>query len=151
MYPRLIRTQRIRPWFLYTPPVAICDGFHVELSGDEYFGQLRLLVKIEQYLESRRDRSRNKVAVGEPAAGSFMMLITPCRQHLDDKTTIRRRLPDFSLSGSAFAMIDPRHGGKDHRAFSRLEKSSFLLARAVTLRRFPHSTTKRSGIPRSGR
>ena len=76
MYPRLIRTQRIRPWFLYTPPVAICDGFHVELSGDEYFGQLRLLVKIEQYLESRRDRSRNKVAVGEPAAGSFMMLIT---------------------------------------------------------------------------
>lgn len=73
MYPRLIRTQRIRPWFLYTPPVAICDGFHVELSGDEPFGQLKWLVKIEQYLESRRDRSRNKVAVGEPAAGSFMM------------------------------------------------------------------------------
>ena len=26
LYPRLIRTQRIRPWFLYTPPVVACDG-----------------------------------------------------------------------------------------------------------------------------
>lgn len=113
MYPRLIRTQRIRPWFLYTPPVAICDGFHVELSGGEYFGQLRFFAKIEQYLESRRDRSRNKVAVGEPAAGSFMMLIfTPFEaQHSCLCYSIRRRLQ--ASASSAFAMTDPCYGIKD--------------------------------------
>lgn len=35
----LIRMLRIRPWFLYTPPVAICDGFHVEHFGGSSSGQ----------------------------------------------------------------------------------------------------------------
>lgn len=61
------------PWFLYTPPVAICDGFYVELSGGEDWGN-PFPAEIEQYLESRRDRSRNKVAVDESAAGSFTIL-----------------------------------------------------------------------------
>lgn len=32
------------------------------------------VVKIERYSQSRRGKSRNKVAVGEPAAGSFLEL-----------------------------------------------------------------------------
>lgn len=110
MYPRLIRTQRIRPWFLYTPPVAICDGFHVELSGDENFGQLRYLVKIKQYLESRRDRSRNKVAVGEPAAGSFMMLSILSPQVITTWNNPHIRCRFCLFQSSAFVMINPRFG-----------------------------------------
>lgn len=38
-------------------------------------GATRLRIEFGQYLQSRRGKSRNKVAVGEPAAGSFLGMI----------------------------------------------------------------------------
>jgi hypothetical protein len=52
---------------LYTPPVVVSDDGAIQMIG--------LLAarpgEVHRYFFSRGSKSRNKVAVGEPAAGSF--------------------------------------------------------------------------------
>ena len=90
---RFIRSHRIRPWFLYTPPVVACNGLGVERFGGGGFGQLLSLLpaKFSQYSQLRRGKSRNKVAVGEPAAGSFSIQNLKTARGLIRRQTNQRR------------------------------------------------------------
>jgi hypothetical protein len=76
----------MRPWSLYTPPVAITD----ELLSEIFGGELRdvsyivaALAKVDQTWWFGGNKSRNKVSVGEPAEGSLTIhkssLMNDCR------------------------------------------------------------------------
>ena len=64
----MITARRLRPCLLYTPPVAPTDldGL-ASCSG----GAARAAPEVPRACPSGGRRSRNKAAVGEPAAGSF--------------------------------------------------------------------------------
>jgi len=52
---------------LYTPPVVVSDDGAIQMIGLETL----CLWEVHRYFFNRGSKSRNKVAVGEPAAGSF--------------------------------------------------------------------------------
>ena len=72
----MITARRLRPCLLYTPPVAptdldglaSCPDFRMQMWGE-----------VPRACPSGGRRSRNKAAVGEPAAGSFPPAL---REHL---------------------------------------------------------------------
>ena len=66
---QVISLHRLRPCHLYTPPVVATDGVATEGRGEPL--DLKDLLKSVQCCVTRRSKSRNKVAVGEPAAGSL--------------------------------------------------------------------------------
>ena len=74
----MITARRLRPCLLYTPPVAPTD-----LDGLASCPESRIHMwgEVPRACPSGGRRSRNKAAVGEPAAGSFQsfMRITGCR------------------------------------------------------------------------
>lgn len=72
----MITARRLRPCLLYTPPVAPTD-----LDGLASCPEPRVLSRDEapRACPSGGRRSRNKAAVGEPAAGSFPPAL---REHL---------------------------------------------------------------------
>lgn len=53
---------------LYTPPVVVSDDGAIQVIGPM---NLWFVVEVHRYFFNRGSKSRNKVAVGEPAAGSF--------------------------------------------------------------------------------
>ena len=67
----MITARRLRPCLLYTPPVAPTD-----LDGLASCPEPRAQVRDEvpRACPSGGRRSRNKAAVGEPAAGSFQLM-----------------------------------------------------------------------------
>eukprot|EP00757_Euglenozoa_sp_SAG-D1_P006414 gene6417-2567_t len=66
---KVINLHWIRPCHLYTPPVVATDWVtDRDCWTVPTFGLLR---EVNQCLSSRGSKSRNKVAVGEPAAGSL--------------------------------------------------------------------------------
>lgn len=75
----MITARRLRPCLLYTPPVAPTD-----LDGLASCPDLaaRAAGEVPRACPSGGRRSRNKAAVGEPAAGSFaqLALITECQR-----------------------------------------------------------------------
>jgi hypothetical protein len=52
---------------LYTPPVVVSDDGVIQVIGQTSLA----CPKVHRYFSNRGSKSRNKVAVGEPAAGSF--------------------------------------------------------------------------------
>ena len=74
----MITARRLRPCLLYTPPVAPTD-----LDGLASCPESRIHMwgEVPRACPSGGRRSRNKAAVGEPAAGSFLSLsyATWCR------------------------------------------------------------------------
>ena len=76
----MITARRLRPCLLYTPPVAPTDldGL-ASCSG----GAARAAPEVPRACPSGGRRSRNKAAVGEPAAGSLWLYLmhTKCRNN----------------------------------------------------------------------
>ncbi len=67
-----------------------------------------LPAKFPQYSQPRRGKSRNKVAVGEPAAGSFSIQILPqARGLLEDRPINKKPLPIEKKSKEAFSGLSP--------------------------------------------
>lgn len=76
----MITARRLRPCLLYTPPVAPTDLDGLA-SCLERCARARL--KTPRACPSGGRRSRNKAAVGEPAAGSFWLYLmhTKCQNN----------------------------------------------------------------------
>lgn len=72
----MITARRLRPCLLYTPPVAPTDLDGLA-SCLERCARARL--KTPRACPSGGRRSRNKAAVGEPAAGSFWLYLMHTR------------------------------------------------------------------------
>jgi len=54
---------------LYTPPVVVSDDGAMQVIGQ---ADACICSKVHRHFFNRGSKSRNKVAVGEPAAGSFL-------------------------------------------------------------------------------
>ena len=64
----------MRPWSLYTPPVATTDELFSEIFGGKLCDASCIAVaiaKVDQTWWFGGSKSRNKVSVGEPAEGSL--------------------------------------------------------------------------------
>lgn len=74
----MITARRLRPCLLYTPPVAPTDLDGLASCPESC---IHMWGEVPRACPSGGRRSRNKAAVGEPAAGSFQsfMRITGCR------------------------------------------------------------------------
>ena len=64
----MITARRLRPCLLYTPPVAPTDLDGLASCPES---AARAVDEVPRACPSGGRRSRNKAAVGEPAAGSF--------------------------------------------------------------------------------
>ena len=64
----MITARRLRPCLLYTPPVAPTDLDGLASCPDS---RMQMWGEVPRACPSGGRRSRNKAAVGEPAAGSF--------------------------------------------------------------------------------
>lgn len=67
----MITARRLRPCLLYTPPVAPTDLDGLASCPES---AARAVDEVPRACPSGGRRSRNKAAVGEPAAGSFLSL-----------------------------------------------------------------------------
>jgi hypothetical protein len=94
---------------LYTPPVVVSDDGAIQMIGLE----ASCLWEVHRYFFNRGSKSRNKVAVGEPAAGSFF--------RNDFKKTFS---PSFLLSPLLFFL----EGGKGKNTTNNKKRSFSLLS-----------------------
>ena len=118
----MITARRLRPCLLYTPPVAptdldglaSCPDFRVQMWGE-----------VPRACPSGGRRSRNKAAVGEPAAGSFQLIAFYHRVH---NYRYSRKLSSTGDSGPLGSGVDEeRSTERDwwRRASALCESSPF--------------------------
>lgn len=136
----MITARRLRPCLLYTPPVAPTDLDGLA-SCLERCAQARL--KTPRACPSGGRRSRNKAAVGEPAAGSFpqFALITGCTTTTYQKDDVQRATVDHWARASTKNVARSEIGGGEpqpyaNRHFSNGGEQSRVRQSGTTLLRW---------------
>lgn len=96
----MITARRLRPCLLYTPPVAPTDLDGLASCPES---ATHVADKVPRACPSGGRRSRNKAAVGEPAAGSFQHMHF---FHVVDNQTISNEMNSTGDSGPLGSGVD---------------------------------------------
>ena len=118
----MITARRLRPCLLYTPPVAPTDLDGLASCPDS---AAHAAGEVPRACPSGGRRSRNKAAVGEPAAGSFKHLVF---YHRVQNHRYSRKLSSTGDSGPLGSGVDEeRSTERDwwRRASALCESSPF--------------------------
>ena len=119
----MITARRLRPCLLYTPPVAPTDLDGLASCPDP---AARAAGEVPRACPSGGRRSRNKAAVGEPAAGSFpqFALITGCRTNSFHTKCNQRATVDHWARASTKNVARSEIGGGEPQPYANRHPSN---------------------------